>query len=264
MAGGGACCLRVCGLKKEFMAGDRIVQALRCVELQIEAGEFVAIMGPSGCGKSTLLHLVSGLDKADAGVVEIEGRDISGLNDRELTLLRRRRIGLIFQAFNLVGNLTAEENALLPLLLDGGSADAGRGAALFGRLGLNNCAGRWPETLSGGEQQRVAIARALINNPALILADEPTGSLDFANGQALCSLLHDLCTNDGRTILMVTHEPAVAAWADRVLVMKDGLLLGQLAHSARGDSNRLAAAYHDLLAQNSPAPAAEPVVAGGE
>lgn len=256
-------CLQVNGLTKRFQVGDREVQALRGVDLEVAAGEFVAIMGPSGCGKSTLLHLIGGLDQADAGSIEIEGKSLSGMKDRERTHLRRRRIGLIFQAFNLVGNLTARENALLPLLLDGKKNAEPQCEELFSRLGLSACANRWPETLSGGEQQRVAIARALINNPALILADEPTGSLDFANGQAFCALLHELCGKDGRTILMVTHEPAVAAWASRVLVMKDGLLLGELAHNQCGDSNRLAAAYHEMIAANAPTAGVESAVAGG-
>ena len=238
--------LAACGLGRCFISGQTRVEALRAVSLEMREGEFLAIMGPSGCGKSTLLNLLGGLDRPDAGTVVIGDVDLYAMNEKRRTLFRRSNIGLIFQSFNLIANLTVRENVLLPLLLSGDAAGAqGECDMLLARLGLAGREGFRPQKLSGGEQQRVAIARALLANPALILADEPTGSLDYENGQHLCALLSELCRERGRTVLMVTHEPAVAAWAGRVLVMKDGAIVGEIPGGQ--DANGLAASYHGII-----------------
>ena len=229
-------------VSKRFRQGTASVEAVRQVSLTIAAGEFVAVMGASGCGKSTLLHLLAGLAPPDSGRVLIEGTDLGALPDARLTVFRRRRIGLVFQSFNLIPSLTAEQNACLPLMADGhGGLAASRCDALLARLGLVPRRSHRPDALSGGEQQRVAIARALIGEPALVLADEPTGSLDSASGQNICRLLRELCEELRRTIVVVTHEPAVAAWAKRVVVMKDGRVLTQLGSAEFSDAATLAA-----------------------
>ena len=213
-------------VRKSFRQGDRTVTALDGVSLEVPPGRFVAIMGASGSGKSTLLHLMAGLAAADSGAVRVNGTDIGQLNDYKLTLFRRRHIGLIFQSFNLIPTLTAEENVLLPLMLDGttGTAKAGQ---LLDKLGLGKRRTHRPDAMSGGEQQRVAIGRALVTDPAVILADEPTGNLDSANSTAVCELLRDLSTNQGKTIVMVTHEADVAAYAQEVVVLRDGKVVEQ-------------------------------------
>ena len=213
-------------VRKSFRQGDRRVTALDGVSLDVPAGRFVAIMGASGSGKSTLLHLMAGLAAAETGSVRVNGTDIGQLNDHQLTLFRRRHIGLVFQSFNLIPTLTAEENVLLPLMLDGtnGTAKAGE---LLDRLGLGQRKSHRPDAMSGGEQQRVAIGRALVTDPAVILADEPTGNLDSANSTAVCELLRDLSTNQGKTIIMVTHEADVAAYAQEVVVLRDGKVVEQ-------------------------------------
>jgi putative ABC transport system ATP-binding protein len=203
-------------------------------------------MGASGSGKSTLLHLMAGLTQADAGRVLISGTDLGLLNDRELTLFRRRNIGLVFQAFNLIPTLTAEENLALPLMLDGERAGVGGAKVdeMLGLLGLDSRRAHRPDALSGGEQQRVAIGRALVTSPAVILADEPTGNLDSSNSRAVCELLRDLCAVHGKTIVMVTHEPSVAAYAQEVAVLKDGKLVERFAtESAEG----LAVRYQEAV-----------------
>lgn len=208
---------------KRFRQGDREVHALLDVSLMVEKGTFLAIMGASGSGKSTLLHLMAGLTQADGGKVIVEGQDLAVLNDRDLTLFRRHHIGLVFQSFNLIPTLTAEENVRLPLMLDGKNGSMNEKAArTLEMLGLTGRTHHRPDAMSGGEQQRVAIGRALITDPAVVLADEPTGNLDSTNSRAVCELLQNLCANDGRTIVMVTHEPSVAAYAKEVAVLKDG------------------------------------------
>jgi putative ABC transport system ATP-binding protein len=210
--------------EKHFRQGDRTVVALGGVSLDVPAGAFMAIMGASGSGKSTLLHLMAGLAACDVGRVLIEGQDIGAMGDKQLTLFRRRHIGLVFQAFNLIPTLTAEENIALPLMLEGrnGQASADKVSSLLDRLGLSGRRRHRPDALSGGEQQRVAIGRALVNDPAVILADEPTGNLDSANSQAVCELLRDLSEASGKTIVMVTHEQSVAAYAHMTVTLKDG------------------------------------------
>jgi len=212
---------------KRFRQGNRAVQALDGVTLSVERGRFLAVMGASGSGKSTLLHLMAGLTNPDSGRVCVNGEDISQLNDKRLTLFRRRNIGLVFQSFNLIPTLSAEENVMLPLLLDGknGQVTNSRVAELLESLGLTSRRAHRPDAMSGGEQQRVAIGRALVSDPAVILADEPTGNLDSANSRSVCELLRDLCQNQGKTIVMVTHEPSVAAYAQEVAILKDGQLV---------------------------------------
>ncbi|MCE9548198.1 MAG: ABC transporter ATP-binding protein, partial [Planctomycetia bacterium] len=202
--------LRLEQVTKRFRQGESVVEALRSVSLTVEKGQFVAIMGASGCGKSTLLHVSAGLTLPDEGIVMVEGASLTEWNDRRLTLFRRRRIGLVFQSFNLVPTLTAEENILLPVLTDGRKDLIETLDPLMQRLGIAGRRKHRPDAMSGGEQQRVAFARALIAQPALILADEPTGSLDSVSGQMICRLLKELCEQEGRTIIVVTHEPSVA------------------------------------------------------
>jgi putative ABC transport system ATP-binding protein len=212
---------------KRYRQGDRSVDALRGISLDIVQGRFVAIMGASGSGKSTLLHLMAGLTRADEGRVLVNGQDLAVLKDKPLTLFRRRQIGLIFQSFNLIPTLTAAENVRLPLMLDGinGRATDEKVAMTLDRLGLASRSHHRPDALSGGEQQRVAIGRAIIADPAVILADEPTGNLDSENSDAVCELLRNLSNQQGKTIVMVTHEPNVAAFAHEVVVIKDGQLV---------------------------------------
>ena len=218
--------LTLTNVVKTFRQGDRPVNALDGVSLSVTPGRFVAVMGQSGSGKSTLLHLAAGLTTADAGSVRVAGTDLADMNDKKLTLFRRRQIGLVFQSFNLIPTLTAEENVALPLSLDKKLDDAGRETVvgLLDRLGMAPRRGHRPDAMSGGEQQRVAIARALVADPALVLADEPTGNLDSDNGRVVCELLRNLA-DEGRTIVMVTHEPLVAAYAHEVVVLRDGRLI---------------------------------------
>lgn len=233
---------------KRFRQGTTLVEALRSVSFSVAYGEFVAVMGASGSGKSTLLHVTAGLTNPDAGKVFVDGADLSDLTDGQLTRFRRRKIGLVFQAFNLIPSLTAEENITLPLLADGQSSKLDeRLQPLLDRLGLSPRRHHRPDALSGGEQQRVAIARALITDPAVVLADEPTGSLDSVSGQNICQLLQELCSEQQRTIVVVTHEPAVARWAKRVVVMKDGEVLTEFPTDAFNNPHALAAHYQDIV-----------------
>jgi putative ABC transport system ATP-binding protein len=222
----GAAVVQAVGLVKVFGEGEAAVQALRGVDLEIPRGQFAAIMGPSGSGKSTLLHLLGGLDTPSAGEVRVGEATLSRLSDRDLTLLRRERMGFIFQFFNLLPTLTAEENVALPLMLAG--ADLGRHAARVGELlelvGLGARRRHLPQELSGGEQQRVAVARALVSSPDIVLADEPTGNLDDASGGEVIGLLRRTASG-GRAVLVVTHDPAVAAAADRRLGLAGGRLV---------------------------------------
>ena len=214
--------LEVEHLSKGFGDAANRVTVLDGVDLKLERGVFDAVMGPSGSGKSTLLHLLAGLITSDGGDIRIGGVSISAMNDNEVTCFRRRRIGLIFQDFNLIPTLTAEENIVLPLLLDRKAPDAKDLEALLAKLGLTSRRTHVPFKLSGGERQRVAIARALVTQPDIILADEPTGNLDSPAGRAFCELLRKMNEEDGCTILMVSHDPVVAAAAKRVHLLKDG------------------------------------------
>ncbi len=212
---------------KSFGEGSARFYALSEVTLQIAKGEFLAILGPSGSGKSTLLHILGGVETPTTGRVLLEGRDLSRLDDDGRTILRRRRIGFVFQRINLLPNLTAIENVMLPLLIEGVSRPERevRASEMLEVVGMNQRAFSFPATLSGGEQQRVAIARALVTRPALILADEPTGSLDSANGRHITRLLRDLVSNEGHTVVVVTHDAWVASQADRRVQVHDGRLV---------------------------------------
>ncbi len=209
---------------KTHRQGERAVHSLRQVSLKVEAGEYVAIMGPSGSGKSTLLQLLGGLDTPTSGSILFRGRDLGAIGDRERSILRRRAIGYIFQSFNLMPTLTAAENVVLPLLLDGmGRREAlGLGHEALEKLGMAPRATHFPEELSGGEMQRVAIARALVGGPSLLLCDEPTGSLDSVAGREVRDLLRGVAEPGARSVVVVTHDPAVAADADRVVRIRDG------------------------------------------
>ncbi len=235
---------------KRYTQGTARIDALREVSLTIPAGQFLAVMGPSGCGKSTLLHAIAGLTRPDVGKIVVENTDIATLNDRQLTHFRRRRVGLVFQSFNLIPTLTAADNIKLSLLADGRARDAeARLPVVLERLGLTNRRNHRPDALSGGEQQRVAIARAMITDATMLLADEPTGNLDSISGQYVCRLLQELCQEQSRTIVLVTHEPAVAVWAERVVVMRDGQVLAEFATREFSQPHRLAAHYQDLISE---------------
>jgi putative ABC transport system ATP-binding protein len=216
--------LQVRGLVRTFAGGSAPVEALRGIDLVVKRGEFAAVMGPSGSGKSTLLHLAAGLDAPTAGEVFVGGQSLATLNDDQLTLLRRRKLGIVFQAFNLLDVLSAEENVALPLLIDGvAEAEANRRAReVIARVGLSGLEGRLPSRLSAGEQQRVAIARALVVGPLLMLADEPTGNLDSSTGEQILTLLRRLVDESGQALLLVTHDARHAARADRLLRLRDG------------------------------------------
>jgi putative ABC transport system ATP-binding protein len=216
-------------LSKVYGTGETAVTALDRVGLKVEAGDFVAIMGPSGCGKSTLLHLLGGLDRPTEGKVSVDGQDLNALPDAELSKLRRRRIGFVFQFYNLIPVLDAAENASLPLLLDGvrASEAKGRGIELLRKVGLADREKHHPSQLSGGQQQRVAIARALIADPALILADEPTGNLDTHASDEIAALLRKVAGEWNRAVVMVTHDPRIAAYADRIVFLKDGKVVDE-------------------------------------
>jgi putative ABC transport system ATP-binding protein len=213
---------------RRYGEGASVVDALRGVSLGVERGEFVALMGPSGSGKSTLMHLLAGLDKPTSGEVLIDGTPLSRLGDDELTLLRRRAVGFVFQSFNLLPMLTAEENVLLPLRLLDERPDEAWVDEVIARVGLTGERRRRPSALSGGQTQRVAIARALVTRPAIVFADEPTGNLDSKSGHEILELLRASADDYGQTTLMVTHEPSVSAVADRILLLSDGLIVDQL------------------------------------
>ena len=220
--------IRFDNVRKVYPQGTREVAALDGLTMEVGKGEFLAVMGPSGSGKSTFLHLSGGLDLPTSGSVSIDGSATSALTDDALTLLRRRRIGFVFQFFNLIPTLRVIENVSLPLLLDGkrqGDARP-RAEALLDRLGLGHRKEHFPDELSGGEMQRTAVARALVIDPAIVLADEPTGNLDSATGRGILELLKEVAEKEGRTVVMVTHDPAAAAWGTRTVRLRDGRLDG--------------------------------------
>jgi putative ABC transport system ATP-binding protein len=214
-------------LTKVYGTGDTALTALDGVNLSVEEGEFVAVMGPSGCGKSTLLNLVGGLDKPTSGQVFIDGTDIATMTDRDVTELRRRKLGFVFQFFNLIPVLNAAENAALPLTLDGVLAPEAnkRAAEWLAKVGLGDRLRNRPDQLSGGQQQRVAVARALVSNPALILADEPTGNLDSKSADEIADLLRQAAEEWGRAVVMVTHDARIASHAGRIIFMRDGSIV---------------------------------------
>ena len=230
--------LQTTGLRKWYQMGEVTVDALRGVDFVVPQGEFVAIMGPSGAGKSTLLHLLGGLDTPSDGDVVLGGRRLAHLSDDEITIVRRRQVGFIFQFFNLLPTLTAAENVALPLLIDGQRIEdhAARVDDLLDLVGLGDRKDHKPDQLSGGEQQRVAIARAFVNDPKIVLADEPTGNLDSKSGTAVLELLRRTCKELDATVAMVTHDPRAASYADRVVFLKDGQIVRELPPSAKGRS----------------------------
>ena len=243
-----AAILEVVDLRKDFPGAGGVVHALCGVRLEVARGEFIAVMGASGSGKSTLLHLLGGLDLPTSGRIVIEGRDLSRLGDRERTLFRRRRLGVVFQAFNLLPSLSARENIGLPLIVDGADIQVieSKTRELLAMVDLAHRADHRPQALSGGEQQRAALARALVNDPAILLADEPTGNLDSRHTEEIWRLLRRLASDQQRTIVAVTHEAAGAAYADRILVLKDGQIVGEISPQGEGDASLVTARYSEL------------------
>jgi putative ABC transport system ATP-binding protein len=217
-------------VSKQYQMGEVTVNALAGVDFSVEQGEFVAVMGPSGSGKSTLLHLLGGLDQPTDGEVALDGRVLSHLSDSQVTITRRRKVGFVFQFYNLVPTLSAEENVALPLLIDGRRPrDYQEGVdRLLELVGLTERRDHKPDQLSGGEQQRVAIARALVTEPAIVLADEPTGNLDSRAGGEVLRLLRQLCDELDQTIVMVTHDPKAASHTDRIVFLKDGRIIDEM------------------------------------
>ena len=213
---------RVVGLTKTYGRGEAVVRALDDVTLDLLAGEFTAVMGPSGSGKSTLMHVCAALDRPDGGEVVIGERSIGRLKDKELTVLRREEIGFVFQSFNLVPTLTAEENILLPLAIAGRKPEQAWFDSVVETVGLRDRLTHKPNELSGGQQQRVAVARALMSRPRIVFADEPTGNLDSRSGAEVLDLLRASVDQHGQTVVMVTHDPVAAAYTDRVVYLQDG------------------------------------------
>ncbi len=227
-------------LRKQYRLGEQPVNALAGVDFAVQRGDFVAIMGPSGSGKSTLLHLLGGLDRPSGGEITLAGLRLSVLNDDQATLARRHNVGFVFQFYNLLPTLTAEENITLPLIIDGQDPAKFRERmdALVKLVGLTDRRHHKPDQLSGGEQQRVAIARALVTQPAIVLADEPTGNLDSKTGTAIMELLRRSRDELQQTIIIVTHDPRAAAYADRVVFLRDGQILHDIAFDAQQDMSQ--------------------------
>jgi putative ABC transport system ATP-binding protein len=228
--------LETLNLTKQYQMGEVVVKALDQVNFSVSQGEFVAIMGPSGSGKSTLLHLLGGLDAPTSGKIILAGQELSQMSDNQITRFRRRRVGFIFQFYNLLPTLTAAENVGLPLLIDGKTIPSQRARIdlLLSLVGLSDRAQHLPDQLSGGQQQRVAIARAFVNDPEIVLADEPTGNLDTRSGTAILELLQKTRQELNATILMVTHDPRAASFADRVVFLRDGKIVHHLDDEGRG------------------------------
>ena len=220
---------------RRYGEGDAVVDALRGVSVDIPEGQFTAVMGPSGSGKSTLMHILAGLDRPTSGTVFIAGSDITSMGDQELTLLRRTHIGFIFQFFNLLPMLTAEENIVLPLRIAGRNLDKAWIDEVIGKVGLSDRRTHRPAQLSGGQQQRVAIARGLVTRPTVMFADEPTGNLDSTTSEEILSLLREAVESYGQTTVMVTHDARAAAMADRILFLADGLIVRDQARSSAQD-----------------------------
>ena len=222
-------------LTRRFGSGETAVDALRGVSLEVNEGELTAVMGPSGSGKSTLMHLLAALDRPTSGQVTIAGTKLGDLSDKQVTMLRRKHIGFVFQFFNLLPMLTAEENVTLPLTIAGTKIDDGWLEDLIAKVGLSDRLDHRPAELSGGQQQRVAIARALVSKPTVVFADEPTGNLDSKTSEEILTLLRDSVTSYGQTTVMVTHDPRAAAIADRILFLADGLIVRDQGPSSAAD-----------------------------
>ncbi|GGX15415.1 ABC transporter ATP-binding protein [Streptomyces malachitofuscus] len=236
------------GVRRQYGRGAGSVHALTGVDLALPRGTFTAVMGPSGSGKSTFLQCAAGLDRPSAGSVRLGGTEITGMNENELTVLRRNRLGFVFQAFNLLPSLTVEQNVLLPMRLAGRRQDSRRAAEVLAQVGLADKARRRPGELSGGQQQRVAVARALVTRPDVVFADEPTGALDTGTAAEVLGLLRNAVDTLGATVVMVTHDPAAAAWADRVLFLADGAFADGL---ERGTAEQIAARMAMLATRTS-------------
>ncbi len=241
--------LKASGVVKCFSQGDKTIKALNGVDLTINSGEFVAVMGASGSGKSTLMNAMSGLIDVDQGDIVVALQNLGKLNDNKLTHFRRQHIGLVFQSFNLIPLLTATENVALPAL-DAKGVDE-KVKQLLETLGLAERANHKPDALSGGEQQRVAIARAMVTDPDIILLDEPTGSLDSVSGEQICQILRQLCDEQKRTIVVITHEPSVATFADRVVVLKDGEVVDNFATKEFSNVLELSRHYQAAVAKTT-------------
>jgi putative ABC transport system ATP-binding protein len=245
---------------KSFPSGEGKVEVLKGITLNVEQGEYISVMGASGSGKSTLLNIVGALLRSDGGLVSIAGKNLWNLSDKELTLFRRRDLGFIFQMYNLIPSLSVEENVLLPILADNKklkrSATADKEAQtstledchrILERVGLSGKEKRKPGELSGGEQQRVAIARALFHKPSLVLADEPTGNLDSTNSEIIGELFHSLHQETGTTMMVVTHEPSVALWGQRIIILRDGRIAADESTSRFATSTELASFYQEVI-----------------
>ncbi|MFF3642379.1 ABC transporter ATP-binding protein [Streptomyces sp. NPDC002564] len=237
------------GVRRQYGRGSGAVHALAGIDLALARGSFTAVMGPSGSGKSTFLQCAAGLDRPTGGTIHLGGTEITGMSENKLTALRRTRLGFVFQAFNLLPSLTVEQNVVLPMRLAGHRPDRRRAAEMLARVGLGDKGRRRPGQLSGGQQQRVAIARALITEPDVIFADEPTGALDTTTAGEILGLLRSAVDAMGATVVMVTHDPAAAAHADRVLFLADGSIVDSL---GRAPAARIAAR---MAALTAPAPA---------
>jgi len=232
--------LKAESLKKQYDLGEHIVNALIGVDFEVKKGDFVALMGPSGSGKSTLLHLLGGLDKPSDGELTLAGLQLATLSDKQATLARRHNVGFVFQFFNLLPTLTAKENVSLPLIIDGKNLRKHRDQidSKLELVGLTDRANHKPDQLSGGEQQRVAIARALVTEPAIVLADEPTGNLDSKTGKAIMDLLRRSCDELGQTIVVVTHDARAAAYADRIVFLSDGEVVHEISYDGIEDMSQ--------------------------
>ncbi|MEU4794213.1 ABC transporter ATP-binding protein [Streptomyces sp. NPDC023327] len=233
------------GVRRQYGRGAGAVHALAGIDLALPRGSFTAVMGPSGSGKSTFLQCAAGLDRPSSGTVHLGGTEITGMSENKLTALRRTRLGFVFQAFNLLPSLTVEQNVVLPMRLAGHRPDRRAAAAMLARVGLGDKGRRRPGQLSGGQQQRVAIARALITEPDVIFADEPTGALDTTTATEILGLLRSAVDAMGATVVMVTHDPAAAAYADRVLFLADGAIVDRL---ERASAQQIAARMTTLTA----------------
>ncbi|HAV77989.1 MAG TPA: ABC transporter [Anaerolineae bacterium] len=231
--------LKASKLRKEYQLGEHVVEALKGINFEVKQGEFIAIMGPSGSGKSTLLHLLGGLDSPSDGEVTLGDAHLSQLTEYQATLARRHNVGFVFQFFNLLPTLTAEENILLPLIIDGKNPNEyeERLNHLLDLVGLHDRRSHKPDQLSGGEQQRVAIARALVTEPAILLADEPTGNLDTRTGTSIMELLQRSCRELSQTVIVVTHDPRAASYAARVIFLRDGNIVKEFKPSSKTPLN---------------------------
>ncbi|MFF8955995.1 ATP-binding cassette domain-containing protein [Streptomyces sp. NPDC014894] len=245
--------VELAGVRRQYGRGGGAVHALRGIDLVLPRGSFTAVMGPSGSGKSTFLQCAAGLDRPTAGSVRLGGTEITGMNENKLTVLRRTRLGFVFQAFNLLPSLTVEQNVLLPMRLAGERPDRRRAAEVLGQVGLGDKGARRPAELSGGQQQRVALARALVTRPDVIFADEPTGALDTTTAAEILTLLRSAVDGLGATVVMVTHDPVAAGYADRVLFLADGSIADSLTSP---DAERIAARMRSLTSRTAFAGAA--------